>query len=122
MGFLDKIYHLIFRNKQDDTLDFNELKENFRKINEKESEEKTKIIIEEEIREIRLIVPSYTVKPNIPSYKKPEYYWNITCCKSCWYCFDSAGRPLRCEKHGGKNHFNGCCDDYEYNKKQLPDI
>ena len=128
MGFLDKIYHLIFRNKQDDTFDLKELKEkkelneNLRKIKEKESEERTKIIIEEEIREIRLIIPSYTVKPNIPSYKKPEYYWNITCCKSCWSCFDSAGRPLHCVKHGVKNHFNGYCDDYVYNKIQLPDI
>jgi hypothetical protein len=84
MDFLDKIYHLIFKIKQDDTYDLKELKENLRKIKEKESEENPKITIEEEIREIRLIVPSYMIKPNIPSYKKPEYYWNITCCKSCW--------------------------------------
>lgn len=121
MGFLDKIYHLIFRNKQDDTYDLKELKVNLRKIKEKESEEKTKIIIEEEIREIRLIVPSYSIKPNIPSNKKPEYYWNITCCKSCWSCFDSAGRPLHCVKHGVKNHFNGNCDDYIYNGIQPPE-
>ena len=122
MGFLDKIYHLIFRNKQDDTFDLKELKENLRKIKEKEPEEKTKIIIkQEEIGEIRLIVPSYTVKPNIPSYKKPEYYWNIKCCKSCWSCFDSAGRPLHCVKHGVKNHFNGYCDDYRYNGIQPPE-
>jgi hypothetical protein len=121
MGFLDKIYHLIFRNKQDDTFDLKELKENLRKIKEKESEEKPTIIIEKEIGEIRLIVPSYTVKPNIPSYKKPEYYWNITCCKSCWSSFDSPGRPLRCVKHNVKNHFNGYCDDYRYNGTQLPE-
>jgi hypothetical protein len=121
MGILDKFYHLIFRNKQDDTFNLKELKENIRKIKENESDEKIKIIIEEEIREIILIVPSYTVKPNIPSYKKPEYYWNITCCKSCWYCFDYAGRPLHCVKHGVKNHLNGLCDDYVYNEMQLPE-
>jgi hypothetical protein len=121
MGFLDKIYQLIFRNKQDDTFDLKELKENLRKTKEKEYEEKTKIIIkEEEIKEIILVVPSYTLKPTIPSYKKPEYYWNIPCCKSCWYCFDSSGRPLHCVKHGVKNHFNGHCDDYTYNRIQPP--
>jgi len=121
MGFLDKIYHLIFRNKQDDTYDLKELKVNLRKIKEKESEEKTRIIIEEEIRETRLIIPSYSIKPNVPPSKKPEFYWNITCCKSCWSCFDSAGRSLHCVKHGVKNHFNGYCDDYTYNGIQPPE-
>ena len=34
MSFLDKMYHLISRNKQDDTFDLNELKENIRKYHE----------------------------------------------------------------------------------------
>jgi len=125
MGFLDKISHFFFEDKEkhgDSNFDLKELKENLRKNEEKESKEKTKIIIiEVEIREIRLIVPSYTVKPNIPSYKKPDYYWNITCCKSCGSCFDSAGRQLHCVKHGVKNHFNGYCDDYRYNGMQIPE-
>jgi len=125
MGILNIIYHYIFgdENKQQNLdFDLKALKENLRKIKEQESEEKTKIRIEEkEISEIRLIVQSYTVKPNIPSDKKLPYYWNITCCKSCWFCFDSACRPLRCVKHCVKNHFNGYCDDYRYNGIQPPE-
>jgi hypothetical protein len=124
MGILDKIYHFFFEDKENyetPNFDLKTLKENLGEKHEKDAEGKTKKIVEEEIRGITLIIPSYTVNPNILPSKKSQFYWNITCCKSCWFCFDSPGRSYRCVKHNIKNHFNGCCDDYRYNKMQLPE-
>ena len=102
--------------------DLNKPEENISKCQENEFEEITTKTIEEEIREIMLIVPSYAITPNIPSRKKIPCYWNITCCKSCWSCYISSDeRTFRCVKHNIKNHFNGCCDDYKYNKIQPPE-
>jgi hypothetical protein len=102
--------------------DLKKPEKNISNCQENEFKEITTNRIEEEIKEIRLIVPSYAINPNIPSRKKIPYYWNITCCKSCWSCYISSDeRTYRCVKHNINNHFNGYCDGYRYNKIQPPE-
>lgn len=93
--------------------------DNIREYREIQFEE-TKKIIEDEIRQLQLIIPSYAVNPNIPIYLKRQEYWNKECCASCLSCSDDDGRPLRCVKHNVKNHKNGCCDGYRYYNIQIP--
>jgi hypothetical protein len=93
--------------------------DNIREYREIQFEE-TKKIIEDEIRQLQLTIPSYAVNPNIPIYLKRQEYWNKECCASCLSCSDDDGRPLRCVKHNVKNHKNGCCDGYRYYNIQIP--
>jgi hypothetical protein len=123
----------------DSNFDLNELKENLRKYREahpeqtikdedkhkdlnfdlnesREGEENSEIIKEENLK-----FSNYTVNMNLLIYNKISDYQYIKCCASCWFCFISPVRTHRCVKHNFKNKLNGCCDDYEYSKKQLPD-
>jgi len=119
--------------------DLNELKENLSKYREKHPEQTIKDNDKhadsnfnlkeskegeensETIKEENLKFSNYTVNMNLLIYKKISDYQDIKCCASCWFCFISPVRTHRCVKHNFKNKLNGCCDNYEYSKKQVQD-
>jgi hypothetical protein len=117
----------------DSNFDLNELKENLRKYRAAHPEQTIKDDdkhkdLNFDLRESKegeenseTIKANYTVNMNLLIYKKISDYQNIKCCASCWFCFISPVRTHRCVKHNFKNKLNGCCDNYEYSKKQVQD-
>ncbi len=97
--------------------DLNELKENIKKYHETHPEENS-----ETIKGVYLEFSNYTENKNILIAMKLSYYTDKKCCASCFFCYISPVRTHRCLKHNFDNKLNGRCDDYTYNKIQIPDV